>query len=284
MVKRNGLAHVAFFTATFAENLTDRVEAQRRWNSFATNFLRRHTLEHIAAVERQARGAIHYHVVLAFAYDVRSGFDFVVCSAANSARKLGDQGVFRTLQRQAFSTANDSLRRWWSMVRAAAPDFGFGRCETLPILSNSEALCRYVGSYVATELDNRQLRDKGLRTIRYSIKRVPMIFEGKETTVSLRPASIRWTWVNGNGVIWRKGCAALAVLLGVEDLSAALGSRWAWAWREAIPAFGRNYETFCRAVNSDNFIWDSFEQRVARASKLAEVIIDYENKLANKSS
>ena len=39
-----------------------------------------------------------------------------------------------------FASANDDLREWWRLVCEKAPAYGFGRCETLPILSNSKAL------------------------------------------------------------------------------------------------------------------------------------------------
>jgi len=286
MVRRNGLEKVAFFTLTFAENLTCRIEAQKRFNSFATNFLRHHVTEYVAAVERQNRGALHYHLVIALPYDVRSGFDFEFCAQANAARKAGDDATFRRLQRIAFATANHALRNWWKLVRENAQSHGFGRCETLPILSNSAALCRYVGSYVSSEAANRQLRDKGLRTIRYGLKKVVHTFQygelaGQTHKVSLRPAAIRYQWREGNGQVWRNGCACLALILNLDDFTEALGKQWAWNWRREIGAFGRHMVKVIDVVNrfvSDN---SDFTQRVAIASKLGGVILQKEAELAS---
>jgi hypothetical protein len=225
MIERRGLEHVGFVTLTFAENLTDRTEAQRRFNSLATSFFRRvDGLEWIAAVERQGRGAIHYHLVMAFPWDIRTGFDFGACRRAGLLKRSGLPG-WQDLERTYFRSANEALRGWWADLRAAAPRYGFGRCETLPVLTSSEQIARYVGSYVGKEFVSRLSQDKGLRTIRYSL--------------AVRPWAYRWSYLGGGQARWRLGCKLLASMIGTEDFARYLGKRWAWSWRVQIRAFGR---------------------------------------------
>jgi len=262
MIQKHGLDVVGFITLTFAENLCCRVEAQRRFNSLATHFLRVHLVEYIAAVERQGRGAIHYHLIAVFPRNIRSGFDFETAKAARKLQLAG-QGACPECKRLlgiSWASANDDLRLWWKALRVASGKYGFGRCETLPVMSNAEAVARYVGSYVGGEYVAREARDKGLRTLRYSLKH--------------RVASVRWSWVNGAGQNWRRGCAVLGALLGTDDFTAALGKTWAYHWREQIGAFGRNFDAAMRAVSA---LADSAEfDGAAVASKLGQLILEHE--------
>jgi hypothetical protein len=257
MVVRRGLACIGFVTVTFKENVTDRDEAQRRFNSLASHFLRPNLLEFIVAVERQRRGAIHYHLICAFPFDIRAGFNFEACGAANLAKKRGDVAEFKRWERVYFASANPALRDWWRRMREAAERYGFGRCETLPVLSNAEGVARYVGTYVRSESENREARDKGMRTLRYSLDR--------------RAASSAWSWCAGGGRSWRMGCAVLAAILRCEDFSAVLGKRWAWDWRRQISVFGRHWsECMAQIVNIPDHY--SFKERVVCVAGLTEVI------------
>ncbi|MHB8521875.1 MAG: rolling circle replication-associated protein, partial [Limisphaerales bacterium] len=264
LIRRRGLERIGLVTLTFVENLTDRIEAQRRFNNLNTGFLEDEVEEYIAAIERQMRGALHYHLVCAFPYDIRSGFDFQTCSLANQAKREGRQEDFRRLQRQAFRTANPALREWWAKLREAAESYSFGRCETLPILSNSAALSRYVGAYVTSEWNNRKFWDKGMRTVRYALDH--------------RVATCRWSWANDQGRVWRMGCKVLGTILQLqyERFTEVLGNRWAWNFKEDISAFGRHWELCLAAVMEIADDGASFSRRLARVSRLALVIEHFE--------
>ena len=214
---------------TFKENLTCRKEAQRRFNSLATHFFREiPDFEYVAAVERQGRGAIHYHLVCAFPWDIREGFDFESLSKANLATKAGQFDQRRHLEVSSnWFNAPTSLRSWWSNLASAARTFGFGRCETYPIASNAQACARYVGAYVGKEFAMREPRDKGLRTVRYALNN--------------RVAHCNFSWIAGPAHTWRIGCSYLSAFLGVDDFTAHLGKRWSWAWRKQISLLGEHY-------------------------------------------
>lgn len=268
LVARQGIERVAFMTLTFPDNVTDRVEAQRRFDSLARRLLRGGVggegvpvvQEYVAAVERQARGAIHYHLVVAFDEDIRSGFDFAAARRAWECRRAGDMVGSLRWQRVAWRSAPQSLRSWWGHLRRRAPGYGFGRCETLPVMSTAEAVGRYVGSYVSSEWRHRQSRDKGLRTIRYALAH--------------RASSVHWTWVHGRAREWRLGCAVLAYVLGVEDLG-VLGDRWSWHWRVVIGALGRHHVTAWAALDGADLGGD-LEHRVSVASRLGASILAWE--------
>jgi hypothetical protein len=284
MVQRNGLTNVGFVTLTFKENLRDRDEAQRRFNSFATNFLRRELEEFVVTVERQARGALHYHLVAAFADDIRSGFDFEACAESNRCRDAGDTEGKAVWARRYYASANQFLRGWWKAVRDSASAYGFGRCETLPVLSCAAGLARYVGGYVGSEWLNRRSEDRGLRTIRYSLKH--------------RAASVCWAWVADNGATWRLGLGVLGALLNVggihwersipgdessplvqtEGFTALLGKRWAWSWRNEISVFGRHATACLNWISREVSDETDFADRVACASELAEELLAHEKR------
>ena len=187
---------------------------------------------------------------------------------ASAAKKAGLVEESKRLEAVYFRSANPALRRWWFDLRQAAAKYGFGRCETLPIRSNAEGVARYVGGYVGKEWAMREPRDKGLRTVRYSLAR--------------RPWGYRWAFAAGESKTWRMGCAVLGGLLCCDDFSGALGKRWAWNWRSEISAFGRHWETCLRVVSemSDNL---TFDDRLARASRLAEAIWRHEQTQEQKA-
>ena len=60
MGKLYGVERLGFLTLTFADNVTNFREAQRRFNSLATNILRQHFEAWVVVVEPQKRGAVHY--------------------------------------------------------------------------------------------------------------------------------------------------------------------------------------------------------------------------------
>lgn len=237
LIKRRGIESIGFVTLTFAENLRCRKEAQRRWNSFATNWFNERTVEYIATIERQLRGALHYHIVVAFPFDIRGGFNFDAATRAAAAETSAERRRWESVY---FPSANAALRLWWRDLRTAAKSYGFGRCETLPVLSNSAAICRYVGSYVSSDWRNKG-DDKGLRTVRYSrVQRV---------------ASIRWMWARGNGERWRRGCEIISAICNTDAPDLVLGKEWQRRYRESITLFGAHWLHCAKKISrslSDN--------------------------------
>jgi len=266
LIERVGIEHIGFVTLTFKENLCDAKEAQKRFHNLACNFLRHHVTEWITAVERQGRGAIHYHLVVVFPWNIREGFDFRAAIDAAQAKRDGDSSRMKQLERRYFASANADLRNWWRDLREAAASHGFGRCETLPVLSNASAIARYVGSYVTSEWRQRQIRDKGMRTIRYSL--------------TARAASVRWAWADGNGRLWRRGCSILALLMGTDNLDEVLGNRWCWNFRESISAFGRQYQNCLAVLQQGISDHKTIDARVAACSRLTAYILTWERENA----
>ena len=243
LIERVGIERVGFVTLTPADNCTGRAEAQRRFNSFKTNVLFAEQVEHITVVHRQERGAIHFHLAAAFPWDIRTGFDFAAVQNAAAVKREhylgggrwtpGKLDEFKRWERVYFKSANKQLRRWWRLVREfneSTRSAGFGRCETLPVLSNAAAVSRYLGAYVTTAVGARLRRDKGMRTVRYSM--------------SERTASVAWAWVNGNGRIFRRGCELLGLIHGVgpAGIEAFYGRKWQWRWRRVLRTLGEQYE------------------------------------------
>ena len=130
LIRRRGINCIGFLTMTFVENLTCRREAQRRFNSLATHFFRAvPDFEYIAAVERQDRGAIHYHCPVALPWDIRTGFDFdTYAEYVHISRHEGWEAAQAFARSYDWFNACSELRRWWADLRAAAAVYKFGRC------------------------------------------------------------------------------------------------------------------------------------------------------------
>lgn len=257
MIARHGIERVAFVTLTFADNVCDFREAQARFNSLASNLLKGMFREWIVAVHRgEERGRLHYHLIVATPDDIRTGFNFDAWRALLAHVHLfGRKNPrYRELASPVYASANPALRNIWKTFRDRAKGYGFGIVETYPVRSNADAVGRYVGSYVKTGADRRQLRDRGMRTIRYSLK---------EDYTRIRDV----VWPDGPALVWRNGEAALCLMLGVdgrEGLRHFYGKRWAWHMRDAIMLLGRwsdrASEAFYRAA-ADIAVQTEFDRK-----------------------
>lgn len=243
LIARVGIERVGFVTLTTADNCTDGSEGLRRYRAFAAALLRPNRIESICVPERQQRGAVHFHVAAAFPWDIRTGFDFAACAHAAAIKRKhylgggrwtpGKLDEFKRWERVYVQSANERLRGWWRLVREfneSVRAAGFGRCETLPILSNAAALARYVGAYVTTATGARLACDKGMRTVRYAL--------------SARTATVRWSWEDGNGRIFRRGVQLMEVIhgFGAVELERAYGRKWQWRWRRIVRTLGENFD------------------------------------------
>jgi hypothetical protein len=241
LIERGGLERIGFVTLTFKLNIRSRKLAEKRFHSFATHILKKLVSEYIAVPERQQRGAIHYHLAAAFRWDIRSGFDLEACSSANLLKKNGYLGGnkwapgykkrFDALERMYLASANPVLKRVWRVIREANERVeeltrkpghrkfnpGFGRCETLPVLSNADAIAFYVGTYITSQTEHRTPEDKGMRSVRYSLK--------------CRRHHQSFQFAEGGNAKWRKGCKILEKLLLVHDNGIPYRDGKKWAFR-----------------------------------------------------
>ena len=201
-----------------------------------------------AEVNPERKALFHYHDMVDAGCDIRTGFDFESCQMASALKKahvhkrhgrwvwdaLEHEGEFKRLERAYFASANSNLKRLWraignSKCPGKAQEYGFGRCELLPILSNAQACARYVGAYVNSQHNRREEEDKGMRSVRYALKTVPVFCDGRWQKASVRPAVARWAFVKGGAALWRLGCRVLSLLLGgVPDFAPVFGKRWAF--------------------------------------------------------
>lgn len=212
LCKEWGIERVGFLTLTFADHVTDPREAQRRFNSLATNVLRKRYPAFVAVLERQKSGRIHYHLLVVLPDDIRTGIDF-------DAIANGD-----------YKTANKPLRLEWAYWRKTAPVFRFGRTELLPIKSDADALGQYVGKYIAKGQAFRTEADKGVRLVRYS--------------GGARMATCKFAELNRYPNEWRaKVCTFVRQMAqayphrriaSMDDLAFHFGKRWAYQYRDYI--------------------------------------------------
>jgi len=197
-VKKHGIETVGFVTLTFPDHVTDPKECSLRFKNFNRRFLSGFK-GWIAVRERTKRGRLHLHLLLAFGEDIRTGIDW----------QEVDAGIYRS--------ANAQLRKVWSEFRAAAPRYGFGRTEVLPIKSNVEGVSRYVGKYIAKNIGARHSGDVGARLVNYS-KGVGLVKANS------------FAWNSPRAWLWRAKGGKGAEAYGLSDLSelkGRFGSHWA---------------------------------------------------------
>lgn len=180
MVAKHGLPKIGFLTLTFSDPVQCIREAQRRYNSLATNVLRDRYAEHICVVERQKSGRVHFHLLVVCAEDIKTGVDF-------EAFARGD-----------YRTAGPYLRKEWKFWRETAPRYSFGRTELMPIRSGGDAIAAYVGKYIAKHIGQRLDLDKRAKLVRYS--------RGSNRWVS------RFSWNSVGAQLFRR---KMALLVGI---------------------------------------------------------------------
>jgi hypothetical protein len=210
LAENYGLDRLGFLTLTFAENVLDPREAQRRFNSLSTHVLRLRYSDYIRVWERTKKGRIHYHLLVVLDSDIRTGFDF------------------EAVANDDYRSACQALRDEWAYWRKTAKSYGFGRTELLPVKSTAEGIARYVGKYISKHVSQRELRDKGFRLVEYSR--------------GARSVSTRFAFNTAGSVEWRRKLELFAAFVSgfvgrvvyFEDLQHVLGPQWAYNNRKFI--------------------------------------------------
>lgn len=222
LANKHGIERLGFLTLTFVGNVEDPKEGQRRFNSLATNLLRKHFTEYLCVVERQKRGAIHYHLIVVCEKDIRTGVDF------------------DGLARRDYRSASKYLRLLWKVLRESMPLYGFGRPELLPIKSTASGISNYVGKYLTKASAYRGEHMKGARLIRYSQR--------------WAVAKGQIAWVSTGARQWRQRVAQFAAATGCHDLEALRrkhGRYWAMSLAATLTdleAAGEDFEAFCEEL------------------------------------
>jgi hypothetical protein len=198
------LERTLFCTFTFAEHVLDNAEASRRWKVLRTMYLAREFRAWVAVRERQRSGRLHFHLVGTVSEDIRTGVDFEEFAA------------------ERWTSAPKALRDLWARMREAAKLYGFGRTEAMPIKSTVEGVSRYVGKYIAKNIQDRQERDAGARLVMYS---QTMQREGDY----LKPNAFAWN--SPRAWLWRQRVHRVAERCGITEpaqFAEYFGPRWAW--------------------------------------------------------
>ena len=214
LCQKYGVERVGFLTLTFADHVTEVREASRRFNSLATNVLKKRYGHYIRVLERQKNGRIHYHLLVVLADDIRTGANF-----EEFAKGKGHYG-----------SANNHLRREWAFWRKTAPLYAFGRTELMPIRSDAAAMGQYVGKYIGKHIGQRQERDKGARLVSYAGD--ARMATSKHSAWTNRPDQWRAKVLTFSRLV--QGWKPHARIRDMDDLAFHLGPRWAYHWRDFI--------------------------------------------------
>lgn len=211
LADKYGIEHLGFLTLTFSDHVLNVKEASKRLNSLASNVLNVRYVAWIRVLERQKSGRIHYHLVVVLPSDIRTG----VC--------------FPELAAGQYRSAPKTLRDEWSFWRNTAKLYKFGRTELLPVVSNAEAISRYVGKYLGKHLDAREEQDKSARLVSCS--------------KSARFSNTRFAWATPESAEYRAKTRSFAQAMfragripspTMEGLKLGLGPRWGFDWSDII--------------------------------------------------
>lgn len=187
-----GLNNVGFLTLTFADE-PDFKESSKRFNSLLSGVFRRRGWRYMWVAELQLRGVLHYHVLVDFGVDIRTGTDV------------------QAIRQGRYYMANYELRKLWRYLRFVLPRYGFGRHQLEPIMTTEEAIGRYLGKY----LDKSFLRP----VLKRGFRRAGM-------SQGLAVANSRFVWRSSR---YRHFVAEIMGKYGITDSEMAeryFGRRW----------------------------------------------------------
>jgi hypothetical protein len=194
-------------TLTFAENITEKAEASRRFNSLRPALFALGVLSFIGCWERQLRGAWHLHLLIALAHPVRN--------QPNARAYL--QGLRDTICGTVENEHKDGL-----LVKR-----GFGYIHHLaPIKKTAARFAGYFTSYLTKTWVALQSEKKRVRLITYARN-------------VMRCASVHFSWNGPNGINWRRKKRMFAFSCGCFTLAMAkenLGATWEYKYRLEIAA------------------------------------------------
>jgi hypothetical protein len=200
-----GEDYCAELTLTFAENIKDKAEASRRFNSLRPALISLGIRSFIGCWERQERGAWHLHLVIALAHPVRNQSD-----ARMYLQRLRDT---------ICGTAENEHRDGLLMKR------GFGYIHHLaPIKKTAARFAGYFTSYLTKTWKALQGEKKRVRLITYARNVV-------------RCASVHFSWNGPGGINWRRKKRMFAFSCGCFTLDMAkqnLGATWEYKYRLEI--------------------------------------------------
>lgn len=223
-VSQCSLDFIAFLTLTTPDNCVDYKELGKRWDSFNNHYFKKSPdfLCYLGVKERQERGAVHLHLLVRVAQDVRTGFDWESYLESNRLKHSGQK--WRNKANECYRSAQPYLREHlWPDLRFNLPKYGFGRSELLPIRTSVHAVSRYMGGYLGKNLSHRQARDKGMR----------VMFADQ----SWVKHSSRFQFLTEGSKEWREKVALFAMILKcgtMKDLKERLGDKWCYRYRDAI--------------------------------------------------
>jgi hypothetical protein len=203
-----GVDNVGFVTLTFPDNCQDPKEASRRFNSFKTHYFNRQFPAWLLVRERQVRGAWHYHLLVDYGRDIRTGFDFDALKSRN------------------YRGVPSHLKKSWVRLNIRAKKFGFGRCEgPIPVRTSIEQISRYVAKYLAKGQSERTEFDKRVRLVSYS-----------QSFKRRCGAPGTWSWgARSRG--WRQGLQRWAGVCGLTDFAQFVefyGDKWAYRMQDYL--------------------------------------------------
>jgi len=149
-----GVDNIGFVTLGYPDPQPSADEAESRFNSAMTNYLRSEFLAYIAVLERgDQNGKLHFHLLVALAFPIRPGFNF-------DALKL---------KRVRGTKACPQLLGLWGRLRRRLPAYGFGKfTQVIPIRKSATAAAVYLAGYMTKTLKCRHADDIGRRLIRTS--------------------------------------------------------------------------------------------------------------------
>ena len=174
------------------------------------------TTEWIKVTEPHKDKRPHFHLLVAFPYDIRTGFDWDSFVQAQKIYKEKGKCPEEHAARKSYVNAcQPALCSLWSDLRKACKAYGIGRSELLPIRSVGGAATRYVGKYIEKGSVHRTGDWAGARLTSYS--------QGFP-----RVARCSFSWVMATS--FRIYAARASEWHGVseDEMKMRFGSKWAY--------------------------------------------------------
>ncbi len=152
----------AVMTLTFAEQQFCWKEAKHELQKLLKCLARRYddSFDYVWVQERHQSGGIHFHVLLTLPFDCRTGSDVNVLL---NWKEINANPFTRDYAKDCLRFLNEDLRQEVVELRELLPNYGIGRFDILPILTDADSVIAYLTKGISRHLSVRHPEDKGAR-------------------------------------------------------------------------------------------------------------------------
>jgi hypothetical protein len=213
--------YIGLMTLTFSSQLESCKEAKKILDKILKTLKRRypeelyragHRFSYVWCQERHQSGGIHFHIAMEMPFNTREGTDIETLRGWDD---IPQRAFMRDRIKDSIPFLNKALQEENRQLSGVLSEYGVGRYELWPILSDANSISDYISKGIARHVLHRDPKDKGARLWGCSD--------------NIRVVKTKLTFLNEKATTFRRKLEAWATPYGCKDygdLKSVFGPRW----------------------------------------------------------